>query len=107
MLPANRYVIRHATAGDDAELRHLAALDSQRPLTGRVLVGMLDGRPASAISLEDGRLIADPLARTADLAVHLRTRAGAVAAFERTPSLRERLIAGLSPRFRADTASAA
>ena len=107
MLPANRYVIRRSTAGDETELRRLADLDSQRPLTGPVLVGMLEGRPAAAISVEDGRLIANPLARTADLAVHLRIRAGAASALERTPSLRMRLLAGISPRFLSRSASAA
>lgn len=107
MLPANRYVIRRSTARDEVELRRLADLDSQRPLTGPVLVGMLDGRPAAAISIQDSRLIANPLARTADLAVHLRIRAGAAAALERTPSLSERLLAGISPRFLAGSASAA
>ena len=107
MLPANRYVIRRSTAADEAELHRLADLDSQRPLTGPVLLGMLEGRPAAAISIEDGRLIANPLAPTADLAVHLRTRARAAVALERTPSLRERLLAGISPRFVAGRASAA
>jgi hypothetical protein len=106
MLPANRYDIRRATAGDDAELRRLADLDSQRPLTGPALIGMLDGRPAAAISVEDGRLIANPLARTADLAVHLRTRAGAARALERMPSLPERLLAGIAPRFSTGKTSA-
>jgi hypothetical protein len=106
MLPANRFAIRHSTAADDAELRRLADVDSQRPLTGSILVGLLEGRPAAAISLEDGRVIADPLARTAELAVHLRMRAGAQASFERTPSLPQRLLAGIDPRFRAHAASA-
>jgi hypothetical protein len=106
MLSANRYVIRHSSAGDDAQLRRLAEMDSQRPLTGPILVGLLDGRPAAAVSLEDGRVIADPLARTGELSVHLRTRAGAVASFERTPSLPQRLLAGIAPRFRAHSASA-
>jgi hypothetical protein len=105
MLPANRYVIRPSTAGDDPELRRIADLDSQRPLNGSILVGMLDGRPAAAISLEDARVVANPLAPTADLVVHLRMRAGAVVSFERTPSLPERLLAGIAPRFRRGTAS--
>ena len=52
MFAANAYVIRHATGADK-----LAELDSQRPLTGPALVGEIDGRPAAAISLTDGRVI--------------------------------------------------
>ena len=105
MLPANRYSIRRATAEDAAALARLAELDSQRPLTGRALIGLIDGRPAAAVSLEDGRALADPFRSTADLVVQLRVRCGAVAAYERTPSLRERLLAGLSPAVRASARS--
>ena len=70
MLPAYKYVLRLATEHDAADLRRLALLDSARPLTGRVLIGELDGTPAAALSLKTGRTIADPFRPTAGL-VHL------------------------------------
>jgi hypothetical protein len=92
MFPADTYVIRLATEHDAAAVRRLAALDSARPLTGRVLIGELDGKPAAALSLKTGAAVADPFQATANLRVHLRMRASAVEAVEREPSLRERML---------------
>ena len=96
MISANS--IRYATGQDQDALRNLAELDSQKPLDGRVLVAQHDGTPAAALSLDDGRVIADPFQRTDYLVAHLRMRAGAIRAFEITPSLRERLVAALPPQ---------
>jgi hypothetical protein len=68
-------VIRVATRFDDADLRRLAALDSARPLAGSVIVAQSDGRIDAALSLEDGRAIADPFRPTAGLVEVLRARA--------------------------------
>ena len=95
MLPANTYMIRHATADDEQALHELAELDSQRPLNGPVLIGEIAGRPAAAISLEDGRSIADPFELTVHLCQVLRMRAGAMDAHARTPSLPKRLRASV------------
>jgi hypothetical protein len=105
MYPTNAYVIRHATAADEQDLRRLAELDSQRPFSGPALVGELDGSPAAAVSLTDGRLIADPFQRTSLLAQLLRMRYGALRAHSRTPSLPERMRASLAP-FRARASEA-
>jgi hypothetical protein len=67
-------VIRVATRFDDAELRRLAALDSARPLSGSVLIAQSDGRIDAALSLDDGRAIADPFRPTAGLVDVLRAR---------------------------------
>ena len=97
MFGANTYTIRLATADDDAALRRLADIDSQASLTtGPVLVGELDGKPEAAISLVDGRVIANPFVPTAQLLAHVRMRAGALAAYQRTPSLSARIRAALS-----------
>jgi hypothetical protein len=88
-------VIRPATHADSAELHRLAALDSQRPLAGRILVALIDGRPAAALSLTDGRAVADPFRPTAQLLVRLRLRAQAVKAYEATPSLADRMRAAM------------
>jgi hypothetical protein len=92
MLAANTYVIRLATEHDAADLRRLAALDGARPLTGRILIGELDGAPAAALSLKTGRSIADPFRFTDRLLIHLRTRGAALEAVTREPSLRERML---------------
>ena len=92
MFPADLYIIRLATEQDAATIRRLAALDSAHPLTGRVLIGEIEGVPAAALSLKTGRAIADPFRRTGDLRVHLRARASALEAVSREPSLRERML---------------
>ena len=88
-------LIRIATRHDSDWLRDLAELDSRKPLDGRVLVADLDGTPAAALSLDDGRVIADPFQRTDHLVANLRMRAGAIRAYEVTPSVRERVLAAL------------
>ena len=95
MLPANTYVIRQATADDDQTLQALAELDSQRAIHRPALIGELDGYPAAAISLVDGRVISDPFQFTVRLRQTLRIRMGALQAYSRTPSLPERLRASI------------
>lgn len=100
MFPGNRFLIRQATPGDERTLRHLAELDSRRPLAGPALIGEIDGAAAAALSLTDGRLVADPFRPTADLSQVLRLRAIAARAHSDTPSVRERIRAAIAP-FRA------
>jgi hypothetical protein len=95
MIAANAYRIRFATGADADTLRLLAERESQQPLVGRVLIGQIDGTPAAALSLSEGRVIADPSRDTDRLLSTLRMRADAIHAFEATPSLRERLLAAL------------
>jgi hypothetical protein len=68
---------------------------------GRVLIGEIDGAPAAAISLDDGRVIAGRSARTGHLAAFLRMRAAALRAQEAVPSLRERILSGVPAAYRA------
>jgi len=95
MLPADTSVIRLATEADADDLRRLAALDSARPLTGRILIGEIDGVPAAARSLETGRTIANPFLRTARLTTYLRVRAAGLEAVRREPSLSNRMLAAV------------
>ncbi|MBD0282222.1 MAG: hypothetical protein ICV69_08525 [Thermoleophilaceae bacterium] len=106
MYPGNYYVIRPATAEDQRSLHRLAELDGRRPLSGPALIGEIGGIPAAALSLSDGRLIADPFQQTAVLSQVLRIRAGALQAYSRTPSLADRVRAAMAP-FRAAHASQA
>jgi hypothetical protein len=94
MSPAASYKTRMAVEEDAPNLRRLAALDSQSPLLGAVLIGEIDGVPAAAISLTSGRVVADPFRHTAELVASLRMRAAALTGTRRT-SLRDRLLGGV------------
>jgi hypothetical protein len=97
MFSASTYVIRVATAADEPALRRLSEVDAQDPLTaGPILVGEVDGKSEAAFSLADGRTLANPLVPTAHLLAQLRMRAGALGAYEHSPSLPTRLRAALS-----------
>jgi hypothetical protein len=65
-------VVRRGRSSDAAALTVLAQLDSARPLTGRTMVAEEDGRLVAAISLHDGRVVADPFVPTADVVAMLR-----------------------------------
>jgi hypothetical protein len=95
MFPATVYVIRRALDDDAPALRELADLDSQSPIGGEALIGGIDGRPAAAISLAERRVIADPFQFTGELSEMLKMRARSLRAFQATPSLRERMLAGV------------
>ena len=95
MFSANAHAIRLATEEDVRALWQLAQLDSQRPLGGSILIGEIDGTPAAAVSLTDGRTVSDPSQPTGQLTQSLRLRASALHAVAKTPSLRDRLRAGV------------
>jgi hypothetical protein len=94
MSPAASYKTRMAVDEDQPNLRRLAALDSQSPLSGPVLIGEINGVPAAAVSLTSGRVVADPFRPTAELVSMLRLRAAALTGARRT-SLRDRIASGL------------
>jgi hypothetical protein len=68
-------IIRRTTPDDAIALMRLASLDSQRPLGPDALVAVVDGQIHAAVSLGDGRAIADPFRHTAELVDLLRMRA--------------------------------
>jgi hypothetical protein len=67
MLSADTYEIRLATEEDVRALRRLGEVDSQPPLAGRALIGEIDGTPMAALSLDDGRVTANPFRHTEEL----------------------------------------
>jgi hypothetical protein len=101
MYAANTYRIRLGSHEDVDSLKHLAGLDSARPIIGRVLIGDIDGVPAAVLSLDDGRVFADPSRHTDHLVANLRVRAAGVRAHEESGSLRGRLLAGIPTSYRA------
>ena len=64
--------VRVAGTHDRRDLERLAALDSADVPTGRVLTGRVDGELRAAVSLDDGRAIANPFVPTRDLVDALR-----------------------------------
>jgi hypothetical protein len=69
-------VVRPARRSDADRLARLAALDSSRPLAGgQVLVAESGGRIVAAVSMHDGRAIADPFLPSADAVEILRLHA--------------------------------
>ena len=69
---APQITIRQATTADAFALRRLAALDGAPVLHGEALVAEQAGELRAAISLEDGRVIANPFAPTLELVEMLR-----------------------------------
>ncbi|MEA2381142.1 MAG: hypothetical protein QOH72_1113 [Solirubrobacteraceae bacterium] len=70
--------IRPARYRDADALARLAELDSTRPLGGgHVVVAEMEGRIVAAVSVHDGRAIADPFVPAADIVARLRLHASA------------------------------
>jgi hypothetical protein len=104
MYASNTHNIRLATDADADSLSRLAELTSQAPLTGRVLVAQVDGTTVAAISIDEGRTLADPGCFIGYLLPCLRARAQALLAYEAEPSLPARMVAALPERYRAAAA---
>ncbi len=90
MIATDTIVIRRAGAADARILARLAALDSAAAPGSESLIAELDGVAVAALDLTDGRVVADPFARTADLVELLQLRAARVRGTERRGSARLR-----------------
>jgi hypothetical protein len=73
--PPGAITLRFAFPDDSAALARLAELDSTEPPRQPVLVGEVSGELRAALSLADGRAIADPFHPAAGLIELLRKRA--------------------------------
>ncbi len=67
--------LRLATSADRSALARLAELEQAERPAEPVLLGVVRQRAVAALSLSDGRVIADPFWRTAELVELLRLRA--------------------------------
>jgi hypothetical protein len=67
--------LRRATLADERAVAYLAQLDDAERLTGDVLVAYDGDRAVAAMSMADGRTVADPFTRTAHVVALLRLRA--------------------------------
>lgn len=86
--------LRSAEAGDAQALKILAELDEAPDLSGDVLLALLSGQVVAAMSLEDGRVIADPFVATSDAVSLLKLRARQLAGVA-APRLRLRRRPGI------------
>jgi hypothetical protein len=91
-----RIELRHARRDDADVIRRLAVLDEARPLEGGVLLATINGLAVAALSLDDGRVVADPFVATAEARSLLHLRAAQLAGGRRRLRLRWRLP---RPRF--------
>lgn len=73
--PREAVVIRSARDADLPLVHELAELDAAAPLASPILVAVVDGRPWAALSLDDGRAVADPFRPSASTVELLRMRA--------------------------------
>jgi hypothetical protein len=85
MHAGDAYTIRFATVDDVAALRRLVEPDGPRLFCGPALIGEIGGALAAAVSLADGRVIADPSQPTTVLRHVLRMRRDALRAHTHTP----------------------
>ena len=82
--------LRFAVFDDTPDLLRLAQLDSAEPLGEPILLAEVAGRPTAALSLLEGRVIADPFVLTAGAVELLRARARQLSGPERPRRLRRR-----------------
>jgi hypothetical protein len=85
----SRVTLRVADGEDEPVVDMIAELDSAAPLTGRKLLALADGWPVAALSLDDGRVVANPFAPTTGAVALLRLRASQLTGAPRErPALR-------------------
>jgi hypothetical protein len=68
-------VVRNAHPDETETIRRVAQLDSARELAGEILVATVDAEVVAALSLDDGRVVANPFVPTAGAVQLLRDRA--------------------------------
>ena len=74
-LNGHTIALRLACPDEAATLRRLAELDEAPAPEGEVLLALIDGDAVAALSLDDGRSVANPFVPTADALALLRLRA--------------------------------
>ena len=72
---SHHHRVRTATDQDREVIGRIASLDSSTPIEGHALIGEIDGIPVAVLSLGDGRVVANPFRRTAELVSIMRLQA--------------------------------
>jgi hypothetical protein len=93
--PAPAVVLRPADVGDAPATRRVAALDDAPPLDGPALLALIDDEVVAALSLRDGRVIANPFVPTSQAVALLRLRAEHLSGWKQ----RSRRRISLRPHF--------
>ena len=75
--------LRRAGPDETDVVRRIADLDDAPTLDGDVLLALIDGEPVAALSLSDGRSVADPFVPTTDALALLRLRASHLSSWGR------------------------
>jgi hypothetical protein len=101
MTSTSTIILQQATAAEDAALRELSQLDSARTVARPALMAVVDDKLLAAISLRDGRVVADPFAETEAAVALLRVRASALQTIPRSRSNSNRRGPRLALRPRA------
>jgi hypothetical protein len=70
--------VRFADPDEGRTLRRLAQLDDAPELAGEILVAAVEADVVAALSLDDGRVVANPFVHTADAVELLRGHAAAL-----------------------------
>jgi hypothetical protein len=91
MFSANAYVIRDARVADVPELVRLGWATSEAWPTGRILVGEIHGVIAAGLAIDENRSVAAAVPGAPHLLAHMRARAAGIEAYERTPSVAQRI----------------
>jgi hypothetical protein len=81
--PEASVTLRYAVFDDAPDLLRLAQLDSAETLAEPILVALVSGHLGVALSLRDGRVIADPFIPSSGIAELLRARARQLTGRER------------------------
>jgi hypothetical protein len=88
-------LVRFAHADEAQTLRRLAELDDAAELAGEVLVATIEAEVVAALSLDDGRVVANPFVFTSDAVELLRRTATPLTSRRR----RRRWRSALRPRL--------
>jgi hypothetical protein len=87
--------LRVARADEGDLIARIAELDEAESLEGTALLAFVDGEAVAALSLRDGRAIANPFVPTAEAVALLRLRAAHLSGAR----ARRRLLPRLRPRL--------
>jgi hypothetical protein len=91
--PEPTIALRLAHADERGAVERPAHLAEAPPPAGDVLLALVDGEPVAALSLADGRFVADPFTPTADVVDLLQVRAERLGALARARMTRPRSAA--------------
>jgi hypothetical protein len=97
MYSATAYVIRDVRVDDVPELVRLGWSTSEDWPSGQILVGEIHGVVAAALAIEENRAVTADVAGAPYLLAHVRARADGIQAYQRTPSVADRIRERMEP----------